>query len=220
MAFILLAPLFPLSLAPSLLLSSSPCAPLPSFCPTPRCHPLPPSLCVSVPGGGLKIPVLSPWHTYKCTAHTQTQLAGAQVFQGESRSPAPEERGLERVEESSSRRRRTRGVGGGQTGRGRDGREGVRRRRVVVKSFFITGFIFHCRVLPLSTSLYFSLSVLYSSRSPPLIPLCLSLSSLFPVVLSLSHFFPPHLSLFLSPYCLNSSHPLSVSLSFSLVSPL
>lgn len=79
----------------------------------------------------------------------------------------------------------------------RDDREGVRWRRVVVKSFFIRGFIFHCGVLPLSTSLYFSSSVLSSSHSPPLIPLCLSLSSpfpLFPVVLSLPLLFPPPLS--------------------------
>lgn len=34
--------------------------------------PPPPSPCVSAPGGGLKIPVLSPWHAYKCAAIAQT----------------------------------------------------------------------------------------------------------------------------------------------------
>lgn len=220
----LLTPFFLVLQAFSSHLFLSLCPPCPSFCLLPYLSPsfLPPfPFLPSVslyPGGGPKIPVLSPWHTYKCTAHTQTQLAAAQVFQGESRSPAPEERGMERgavgEEGEGGAACREAGMegwqGGGEAEKGCC--EVIFHHRVHFSlqsspTFYIALFLFICPLL-----------LPFPSLDPALSLFIFPFSSFFPVALS-----PPshhHLSLFFPPFCLYSFHTLSVSLSFSLVSSL
>lgn len=175
---------------PRLLPLASPCALLPPALPPS----LFPPLLFSVLGGWPEDSCAKPL-AYIQVHSTQTDTAGCcSGFPGREQEPSTRgERGgwegwrKREVEQRRKKREHAEREGARQ----RDGGEGVRRRRVVVKSFFITGFIFHCRVLPLCTSLYFSLSVVSSFRSPPLIPLCLSLSPLF-------LFFLPPLHLLLS----------------------
>lgn len=209
-------PAFSFSLPLALFITMCPSSPPSLHAFLPHLHPpsLPP-LCASVPGGGPKIPVLSPWHTYKCTAHTQTQLAAAQVFQGESRSPAPEERGMEGGEQPKKKKRR----GGGVQHAERE-REGCQGGGETEKG--CCEVIFHHRVhfsLQSSPTLYIALFLFicplllpFPSLDPALSLFIFPFSSFFSLSLSPS-LSPLHLSPFLSPSCLNSYHPLSVSLS-------
>lgn len=181
---------------PSLALGLTMCPSSPPLCPLPCSLP---SFSLYW-GGGPKIPVLSPWHTYKCTAHRQTQLAAAQVFQGESRSPAPEEGwgGVGGVEKERGRaaeeEERACREGGGETEGWRGGGETEKGCCEVIfhhrvhfslqssPTLYIALFLFICRLLlPFPSldpalSLFISPFPLFSAPTHP--PTLLSLSLL------------------------------------------